>query len=384
MSLAMQQPSLPASAGEVAAVAARHAAESEEARGPHPEVVKRLAAAGFLRHMVPAAWGGRAGGFSELLDAVLPVGEACAASAWCASLFAASSRIVSFFPEEGQREVWAEGPDVAVVSSVTPFGEAERVPEGWRVRGRWPYMSAVEHAEWAVVCAKTAPEDGSAEPGLRLFLLPRSAFAVEDTWQSVGMRGTGSHTVVVDGLTVPERLSCERARVFEGRVSEGVAREGRVAPLPAVNGLTFVVPALGAARGARAAFAAYLAGKLRNAPRLPGVPGVAGNQVSHELALARSDAEVDAAELLLRRIADLADGDGEFTPCEVARNVRDTAYAVDLLVSAVNRMFRAAGTSGQRPGAPLERHWRDVNSVATHQALQPEPAARLYAAAALG
>ncbi|QZL05512.1 hydrolase [Streptomyces sp. BHT-5-2] len=370
--------SLPAAAAAVAERAAGLVAQMERERRLSPDVVKALTGAGFMRHFVPAAFGGSAGTFRELMGAVTTIGETCTATAWCASLFASSPRFVSFFPAEGQQEIWAEGPDAAVVCSVIPFGEAVGEEGGLRVSGRWPYMSGIECADWVVVCAKELLARGG--PRLTLVAVPRAQCRAEDTWFSVGMQATGSNTVVLEDVFVPAHRIGDRAALFAGRPAEpGEPPTAGLAPLPAVNGLTFVVPALGAARGALALLTDHLGRKLRDVPVLPGVPGALDNRTTYETVLARSAAEIDATGLLLERIADLADGGDPITPAQVARNARDSAFAVDTLAGTVNRIFRTAGTSGQAAGGPLQRFWRDVNAIATHQALQIEPTARAYA-----
>jgi len=370
--------SLSQAARNVAEVASRLVADMEGERSPSSDVIKSMIDAGFMRHFVPIQFGGRAGTFGELLCAVAVIGEKCAASAWCASLFASSARFIAFFPLAGQQEIWTDGPDAAVVCSVIPFGEAVVEKDGWRLSGRWPYMSGIEFADWVIVCAKVF-DDG--EPELKLLAVPRSDCRIEDTWFSVGMQATGSNTAVIEDVLVPAQRVGDRAAVFAGRQANPSADPPIVGmtPLPAVNGLTFVVPALGAARGALALFSDYIAKKIRDSPALPGVPGVQGNRVTYETVLARSAAEIDAAQLLLERIASISDHHAELAPVDVARNARDSAFAVDLLVTAMNRIFRTAGTSGQLAGGLLQRFWRDINSVATHQALQFEPTARNYA-----
>ncbi len=373
--------SLSTAARQVAEVASGLSVDMEAERRLSPDVVKAMAEAGFMRHFVPARFGGRAGTWRDLLDAVTVVGEKCAASAWCTSLFASSPRFVRFFSEDAQREIWQDGPDAVVVPSVIPFGEAVVEGDGLVVTGRWPYMSGIEFADWVIVCPKVRRDGG--EPELVLVAIPRSELGVEDTWFSVGMQATGSNTVVADGVFVPAHRIGDRAAVFGGRPGDPSAEPPvpGLAPLPAVNGLTFVAPALGAARGALDLLGGYLGKKIRNAPALPGMPGVDGNRATYESVLARSAAEIDSVGLLLRRIADLADSGQPITPADIVRNARDSAYGIDVLVTAANRIFRAAGTGGQAAGGPLQRHWRDINSIATHQALQFEPTARNYARA---
>ena len=366
-------------AADVAAIAARCAEASEERRQLDPDVVAAVVDAGFARHFVPISAGGHAGTFADLAEAVVAVGEACAATAWCASLAASMSRMAAaFLPIEGQQEIWSRGPDAVLVGSVTPLGRAEETDGGWTVTGSWPYISLVEFSDWAMVCAVVGAGD---QPVPKLFAVPRRGYRIEETWFNVGMEATGSNTLVIDGAFVSRSLAFDRSDLFAGNVVESPDTDAAcyAAPLQAVNGLSFVIPALGAARGALGAFSAYIANKIRTAPSLPGVPGVQGNRTTYEMAYARSAGEIDAAQLLLERAVSVADQGAATTPAETARNLRDCSLAVDMLVTAVDRIFRTAGTTGQSAKGSLQRFWRDVNSISTHMAIQFEPAARLYA-----
>ncbi|TYK44084.1 hydrolase [Actinomadura decatromicini] len=366
-------PRVSRTAAGAAAVAARCVADAEGSRRLAPDVVGALIDAGFARHFVPAVFGGTQGGFAELTGSVATVGEACAASAWCASLLAYLPRFAAYLPLDGQREIWAGGPDAVVVGSPSPFGTARAVSGGWRLSGSWPYVSGVDYADWSLVCA-TVPD---AAP--RIFALPRRDYTVAESWFNVGMQATGSNTVVVDDAFVPGARSFPREELFDGKA---VAAEGdcHQVPLHTVNGLSFAAPILGAARGALAAWTGYIAGKL--ARSRPGAPGP--SRTSFDMALAQASGEIDSAALLLDRAGAVADARAALTPELTARNLRDCAIAVRTLVHAVDLLFDLAGTSGQSTSSPVQRFWRDVHSAASHVALQFEPAANAYAATVFG
>ncbi|MCC3767136.1 acyl-CoA dehydrogenase family protein [Streptomyces sp. UNOC14_S4] len=357
---------------DVARIAAEHAETMDRDRRPHPDVVRAVVDAGFARHFVPARWGGDAGTFAGLVDAVTTAGTGCAAAAWVASLSAFVSRMAAHLPEDGQREVWADGPDVLFVGALMPVGRAEPVPGGWRLTGTWSFISAVDFARWVLVCATTRTADGGA-PHARYFAVPRSACAVLDTWFSVGMRGTGSNTLVLDGVFVPARMSFDRDRAMDGTGAVSPARCHRV-PLKAVNGLSFVAPVLGAARGMLAEWTGWGAARAAGG----GDVTKAALDAGFRDVLARTAGELDAAELLVHRVAATAD-EGAVTGLLTARGARDCALASEMLLTAVNRVFRATGTSGQTAGGPFERAWRDVNSATSHLVLRMDPAAAAYA-----
>jgi two-component flavin-dependent monooxygenase/oxygenase LndZ5 len=371
--MGMVETGIAARAGEVAAVAARCADEAERMRRPHPEAVEALVRAGFARYFVPARFGGDEAGFRELGQAVGLIGESCPATAWCASLAANLARIAAYLPEPGCREIWDQdqGPDAFVVGSLAPTGRGAPASGGWRVSGSWPYISAVDYSDWALVCA-VVPDGSGAVP--KVFAVPRAHYRVVESWSSTGMRATGSHTLVLEDVFVPEDRAFERADLLAGRPASSTASCHTV-PLEAANGLSFVTPVLGAARGMLALWSTQISKKLDGVrPAGPG-PSKAG----YAAAFARSSTEIDAAGLLLARAAEVADlGDGG-TPQTTTRNLRDCSVAVDLLLTAANRLFRTAGTSGQSTDSVLQRLWRDVNSASTHVAVQFESAANSYA-----
>ncbi|WP_308194482.1 hydrolase [Micromonospora cabrerizensis] len=360
-------------AGQVADLAGKRAGEAEADRQLHPEVVRAVIEAGFARHFVPSRWGGNAGTFTEVTRGVAVIGESCASTAWYASLTASLGRMAAYLPAPGQEELWRDGPDPLIVGALMPLGEARRVPGGWRLSGRWPFVSAVQYSEWALICAMAETDES---PEARFFAVPRSAYTTVDTWFNLGMRATGSNTLVLDGVVVPAERSFTREAVARGRAVDADAPCHRV-PLKAANGLAFAVPVLGAAEGALKLWTSWIAEKLRTSV----ANGISGGP-TYDGTLARSAGEIDAARLLLDRVAAVADG-GAVTALETARNSRDCALAVDLLVSAVDRLFRGAGTRAQADGNGLQRAWRDVNAAASHVVLQFEPAAAAYAAQTL-
>ncbi|MER7850869.1 hydrolase [Kitasatospora sp. NPDC096077] len=363
-------------AEQVARVAGEHAAASERTRTLHPAVVDAIRGAGFARHFVPTGYGGTGGGVLDLTRALVTVGEQCAAASWSASIVAGLSRMTGFLPEAGRARVWQDGPDALVVGSLAPVGRAVPTGDGWQLSGTWPSISVVDHCDWALFRAVV----GGDPKHTRVFAVPRADFLVKDTWTTIGMCGTGSNTVVVDEVLVPEELTFPADDLLNGRPDADQPYH-RI-PLQGVNGLLFAAPALGAARGAYAHWSGYAGEKIRSLPAKPG--GSGPSRTHYATTLARCAGELDTVELLLERVARTAEQAGGPGPLEVARNSRDCALASELLVTAVNRMFGNAGTSGQSTTSPLQRFWRDVNSAVTHVGLQFEPAALGYAALAAG
>ncbi|MFG3106253.1 acyl-CoA dehydrogenase family protein [Streptomyces tendae] len=352
---------------ELAMRARASASRTEKAGKLDSEIARLIPAAGFARHFVPSRFEGAAGSFAELTRAVATVSASCPATGWCASLAANLARMVRFLPEEGQREIWGEGPDALVVGSLASFGKAEPTADGWLLTGRWPFISGVDHADWALLCAGLP--DG--QPA-RVFAVRRAELTPGDTWDSIGMRGTGSHHVHVDGVFVPRTRTFARDEVVAGRPA-GAAPEDHTVPLEAVNLLSFAAPLLGTAEGALAVWTEHARNKAANWN--PAAPSASLLATTY----ARTGGEIDAARLLLERCADVADRGPAVTEAEVARNIRDISLSVEMLTAAVNRLVARGGTSNFGESKPLQRFWRDANTTASHVALQFEMAALGYA-----
>nr|BAJ07851.1 putative oxygenase [Streptomyces sp. 2238-SVT4] len=347
--------------------AGRGAAEADASGRIGAETVEALTAAGFPSAFVPERWGGADATCGAVAKAVAEIGAGCASAAWIASLLAYSGRFAAYLPTEGQEEVWAKGPRTRLVSSMVASGvRAEPTAGGWRLSGSWLYVSGVAFADWALV-SSSPPREG--DRNVRVFAVPRDVFTYEDTWEAIGMHATGSHTLTVADAFVPEYRAFVWDDMRQG-ILAGPATRAQSAPLFSVNGLTFAAPILGAARGAQIVAGQHLSVQ-------PNGPRTAARE-SSLLSFARAATEIDAAELLLQRVADTADG-GLLDDGLAVRSHRDATVAVQILMGAVDRLFGVTGTRGQARSHRMQRIWRDVHTAGSHAALQFEPAGLGYA-----
>ncbi|MFB6439894.1 acyl-CoA dehydrogenase family protein [Streptomyces sp. NPDC056411] len=334
-------------------VAHKRAEESDHNRALCPDVAEQLLESGFARYFVPAAHGGSQGSFRELAHALCVTSQACASAAWCGLIYATSGRMTAFLPEAGRTAVWRAGADRPIAAALAPAGVATPVDGGWRVSGEWGFLSGVDHSDWALVCVP-GPVDTPGDPWF--MALPRRDFAIRDTWFPVGMRGTGSNTLVAHDAFVPAGHAYRHEELVTASGAGPDAACFRV-PLQAVAGLPFAALVVGIARGALDHWSSWAASRpVRNSE-------------SARLLMARSAAETDAAWLLVERAAQVAD-DVVQARRHAARNARDAAYAADLAKGVVNRLFEAAGSAAQHQRSPLQRAWRDIHAAASHATLR--------------
>lgn len=355
-------------AGAVASAAA-HARVADTTGRLDPETVTLLTRAGFARHFVPGVWSGAEGTFDDLLGQVAAVGEGCASAAWCAALWATHGRYAAHLPLEGRVELWGRCPDVRIAAGLRPAGRAERRPGGWLLSGAWECVSGIEDAHWALLAAPDPDAPPVPGDGCRLFAVPAADVTVRHTWRSTGMRGTGSHTAVIDHpVRVPDHRTCSLADVLAGTPGPGLSR-CHTAPAHLGTGLLLCAPALGAARRALREWTVWAARRSADRP---------AERAGLQLTLAQSADDIEAAGLLLRDAARRADS-GTRAERDVAGNRRVAAAAAQYLLTAVERLFRTAGLHACGGAGPLERIWRDVHVMAAHQAVRRDTAAAVYA-----
>jgi alkylation response protein AidB-like acyl-CoA dehydrogenase len=357
-----------------ARAAGRAAPAADRDRRLDPAVVTALKEAGVARHFVPRRWGGREGGFAELISATALIAGQCPSAAWCGMLWAAHGRYAARLPEEGQRELWGRGPDTLIAAALAPpAGTARPAPGGWLLDGRWDCVSGVDFSHWVLLAAPVcdpAAGAGQTRPAAWVLAVPRSEVTVHDTWRSTGLRGTGSNSVDVHGVFVPARRACPLGDVLAAAAGPGASPALR-APAQLAGGPLFCAPALGAARLA-------LRSWTRWATTPPaGRPAALGDTAAQR-ALARSAAEIDAVALLLERAGASADAEPA-TPRAEAVNRRDAAVAAELLVEAVERLFRIGGAHARDDTSEVQRAWRDTHTVAAHGALRLDAPAGQYA-----
>jgi 3-hydroxy-9,10-secoandrosta-1,3,5(10)-triene-9,17-dione monooxygenase len=138
------------------------------------------------------------------------------------------------------------------------------------------------------------------------------------------------------------------------------------APFISYAPLTFVTPMLGAAQGAYEAFRDWT--KSRR-----GTGGVAlAEIISIQVRLARTAADLDAAELLLRRVVDTAQAPTPPSLALRARSMRDLSRANELCVAAIDTLVAMSGTAVFAASHPIQRAWRDIHFAAMHVSLNPE------------
>lgn len=339
-------------AEDVAVVAAAHADETEAERRLAAPVVEALRGGGLFRLCVPAAYGGIEAHPSVLVDCIEAVAQGDGAAGWCLMIGATTGAAGAYLPRRGAEAIYA---DAATITGgvVAPNGRGTAVDGGVEVSGRWAWGSGSQHCSWLGL--GTITEDGH-----RLAFLPAGEVEVVDTWHSMGLRGTGSHDLVVDARVVPEH---HLADIFGP---------------PEIRSALYAFPLLGLlAVGVAAVGLGVAAHALDDLLDLAGAKTPSGTtrtlaeRSATQGDVARADALVRAGRLLLHdAIASAwapAIGAGVIPPVERAAlrqaattATRWSAQAVDLVHGV------AGGTAVQEQVGTIARCFRDVHTITQH------------------
>lgn len=346
------------------------------------ETVALLVDLGIPRLLVPRRWGGTELGLPATIKIVATLARGCMSAGWCAALYAEHPWVAAQLDPAAQAEVWADGPDTLVSLSQAASGEAALAPGGYRLSGRWPFVSGCDHAPWFLFRARLERPDHSP-PGSGLLLVPRGDVCIDQaSWQVAGLRGTGSKTVTVAEAFVPAHRVLDTAPGAPTPGSRGAAPLFRQ-PIPLTLGLALAAVALGGAAGALELFRERLLTRVLHLQS-----DVQAADPAAQMDLAEAAVGIECARLLLdgqAEVARLAGEHGdELTHERLATKRLYTAHAVRLCAEAVDRLFAASGGGALQDTNPLQRIWRDVHAVQAHATMTWSAKARNYGSVAVG
>jgi alkylation response protein AidB-like acyl-CoA dehydrogenase len=361
------------------------AATAEADRRLPPESVAALHRAGAFEVLAPSTHGGPEAGLRALVETLLVNAEADPAAGWVQMVSNAHVWMVGNFRPECQAEVFAGGSSVVVPGTLAAQGRAARVDGGWSVRGRWQFASGVDHGEWLMLGAVADERLAeSGERGLHV-VVPKADVVVDDTWHTLGLRGTGSKDLVADEVFVPEHRSMATRSLFDGLSPHGEVHATHLNRLPVLVCLSTQLAAavVGLAAGA---LALHEERTVTRRDVYTGAPKAAVPAVA--MRVAESATEIDLARHLVRAGADRCDRVGatgeRLTTEERAELKWHAAYAVELCRRAVERVYAGAGAHAVYDDSALQGRYRDLNTACHHATVDLDSNAELYGRVRLG
>ncbi len=339
----------------------------EKARQLTPEVLALLHESGLLRFLQPKRWGGMELDFVSVFDLPEIIGRGDASTAWNVGNLSIHHWMLALYDPKAQEEVWGEDPDAIIASGIAyPQGRGRKVDGGIVLSGYWNFSSGVDPSTWNMLACIV--RDGDKVIDHRMCLLPRKDYQVIDDWNTLGMCGTGSKSVKVDEVFVPDyrALSMYTARGapdFPG--AKANPNPLYCVPLGALGSSCLSGAIIGNAQAAldltvqsvRERSTNYTGMKMRDFQTVQLRTGVAGAKID----LARMSQHADCLEGMKFAAA------GIMPPmADKLRFRRNCALAARLAVEAVDTLHEMAGANGIYTKYPLERLFRDAHSASAH------------------
>jgi 3-hydroxy-9,10-secoandrosta-1,3,5(10)-triene-9,17-dione monooxygenase len=366
-----------ARARALAPAIAERAAAAEAQRQQPMETIQEFIDAGLVRMLVPRCWGGHELGIEALIDSAIEIARADASAGWCYAFLVIHGCFLAHFPEHAQRDVWTSDPDATILAALIPAGRFRRVDGGYQLSGEWAWCSGVDHCRWAMLTALPEAQDG---PPL-VFLLPRSDYAVLDTWFVAGLAASGSKSVAVTDRFVPEHRAVLLPELMGILAPQVTTNAGPLYRRPLLSTFPVILSAIVLGTTQRA----YEA--VRDAQRgsVTAFTHEAVAAFSHQqIRLAEIAMDVEAAHSLHRTALAGLLADVQVSP-DRHRRIRIACAAVArLCLRAIEQIYANSGASAIYDANPLQRYWRDVHAMSAHAALSFDRAGEAFGRAELG
>jgi len=338
--------------------AARAPAHDRDASFPFQNFAD-LSQAGLLALTVPAALGGSGAGARDTARVLGIIGKADPSTALVLSMHYIQHLVMARstrWPTRLSRKLAKETIEgVALVNALRvepelgspargglPATIARLTKTGWRLTGRKIYSTGAPILKWYTVWAKT----DEAETRVGLFLVPSGlpGTRIEETWDHLGLRASGSHTVIFDDVVFPLDYEIDVRKPDDWKAPD---------PTQATVHTIFVAAIYdGIARAARDWLVSFLKERV---PANLGAPLATLPRVQEVVG------EIETRLAVNARLIDsfAADFDRGFQLSPIESNIVKLTVTSNA-VKAVEDALSLTSNHGLSRTNPLERHYRDV------------------------
>ncbi|MEZ5854830.1 MAG: acyl-CoA dehydrogenase family protein [Hyphomicrobiaceae bacterium] len=332
----------------------------EELRELPPDVLAALHDGKLFRLMLPRSLGGYEVDLRTHAEVLELIASGDASAAWVISQGSGCSMSAAFLdPEPAKR--WFGAPDAVLAWGAGIQGKAVAVEGGYRVSGKWTFASGSRHATLLGGHSYVYEADGSrrmhadGRPVDRTMLFKRSQAKVDDVWNVVGLRGTGSDTFSVEDLFVAECDTIDRENPQELRETGTLYKFNTTL----AYGVGFSALQIGIVRGMLDELTALA---MTKTPRAA-VMSLRESPV-FQTQIAQMEARYAMARAYLHQtVEDLwteVEAVGDITVEQRARLKLCTCHVINHCFEITVDAYRAAGATAIFPTNPFERRMRDA------------------------
>ena len=352
------------------------------------ETIADFEKARLFEMVVPKMYGGLQTSLETYLDTLIEVSRGDGSAAWVLGLLSTGTWMAAtMYPQQVTDQVFAPGGRFRTCTTLNPRkATVRRVAGGYVIEsGLWMYNSGFHHGHWDQLGIPLVNEAGEVT-GRGSALLPISDVISLDDWDPIGLRGSGSTSVTVKDVFVPDERVVTMSRNLQDDYASTHLRGEHTYRFPLIPILAtrLLCPMVGMAKAAverlmekidtrGIAFTTY--GKQSEA------------SVTH-LQIGEATAKLDAAESVVRNMIRLLDqmaASGErMSVQQRARIWRDAGYASQMIREGVDQIASASGTAFINRNTPLSRVWHDVRVASMHGALLRDTCIEIYGRVAAG
>lgn len=346
-----------------------HANEADRLAQLPEQVVRTLIELRLFRLWIPRRYGGLELPLPQALAIYEAAGRIDGSIGWAVMIGSGGGLFAAYLDPAVASEIYAPA-NAVIAGSGAPLGRAERIPEGYRASGHWRYASGADYATaFTANCMVTSDGtplvDADGRPLIRAMTFAPSQVAIMHSWDTSGMRGTGSHDFEVRDVVVPHQRTFS---VFDDAPREAGALYRL--PFGLLTELPITAVAVGIAGHALDVFA--LLAKQKK-PRGSDI-SLADDPIV-KIQYAASHARWRVSEAALYSLAEhswrIALSGSTPSTHELAEVTASCTLCVSELEAAVGSLARLAGTSAIAQGDELARSTRDLQALATHIAVSP-------------
>jgi 3-hydroxy-9,10-secoandrosta-1,3,5(10)-triene-9,17-dione monooxygenase len=359
--------------------------EAERLRVVPEASIKEIEETGFFRMLQPRRFDGLEADPVDFYTAVRDVAGACGSTGWVSSVLGVHPWQVALFADDAQQAVWGSDTNVRLSSSYAPTGKATITEGGYTLSGKWSFSSGCDHATWVLLGGLVFNAEGQVVD-FKTFMVPRENYRIDDVWNVVGLRGTGSNDIIVEDVFIPEAFALSMGETGQCRGPGQEQNTSNLYKLPfhSIFTTTICTPIIGMAYGAYAEHVDMQQKRVRAA--------YLGEKASLDpfaaVRIARAASDIDAAWALamnnIREEVALVEK-GEPIPLGLRLKVRrDQVLGTQRAIDAIDALFEASGGRALAEGTYLQRAWRDAHAGRVHAANDPERALQMYGAHEFG
>ncbi|TQR08585.1 acyl-CoA dehydrogenase family protein [Psychrobacillus soli] len=333
-------------------------------------VIDLIKKEGINKLIMPEEYGSVQIDFTTYTDMIKTVGFYNLSASWLTYFYSLHNSWAAYLPKHRRDEIYHDGGLLADI--LAPLGRAKRVDGGYILTGTYNFVSGIKHSKWCAVGAVVVDKE---TPEQIVLVIDADNVNIVENWNSLGLRGSGSHTLVIEDLFIPNDLSFriqdiqKKSKPLEGPFDSNYLYYN-VHFLPAFY-VGFPAMSIGGAERAIEEFKK----RTENRIRISGEPEKASPR--SQRVIAEMMMKLQAAKGLMRTYIEMLEEDTghKYDPSEY-KAIR--ACIIQYCIDIAQRALLTSGAAALIKGHPLEMIVRDLLAIGTHVTSLYEDAVDAY------